>query len=105
MPSWWPAAAWRSPGRGGARSRGGGGRGGREGGRVRGGGRAAGGGGGGGGAVRGGGGGGGADRCQRHLAFPEGRQMAFHPSCPAITGMRRQRAWITTSSRTWRCTA
>src|SRR5260370_761770 len=67
------------------------------------GGRAAGRGGGGRVAVRVVGGGGGADRGHRTLALPDRGKRAFHPSCPAITGMRRQRAWITTSSRTWRC--
>ena len=46
-----------------------------------------------------------ADRGQQKLALPDRRQTAFHASCPAITGMRRQRAWTTGSKRKWRCTA
>jgi hypothetical protein len=36
-----------------------------------------------------------ADRGQHNLALPDRLQTAFDASCLAITGMRRQTAWIT----------
>src|SRR5512142_1912556 len=46
-----------------------------------------------------------ADRGQHTLALPDRRQTAFHASCPAITGMRRQTAWTTGSKSRSHCTA
>ena len=46
-----------------------------------------------------------ADRRQHNLALSDRRQTAFHASCPAITGMRRQTAWTTGSKSRSRCTA